>query len=110
MSDGSEDKKLANGDYPLDLQRRISLLRREHPAAEIDIDLLRADGDAAVVKASIRVPGAGSVSALGVVSGERLDRAIERAEQRALERALAIAFSSIAVGMRRPPKYVADTL
>ena len=97
MSDGGEAERTAGDGYPIDLQRKLALLRREHPAAELDVDLIRADGDASVVKASIRIPGAGSISALGVVSGDALDRAIERAEQRAIERALAIAFSAIAV-------------
>jgi len=49
------------------------------------------------VKASITLPGAGAVSALGVIAGGPLDRAIERSEQRALERVLEIVFSGIAV-------------
>jgi hypothetical protein len=106
MSDGGEGEK-STGGYPVELRRRLALLRREHPNAEIDVDLIRADGDAAVVKASIAVPGAGSVSALGVIAGEPLDRAIERAEQRALERVLEIVLSGIAVD--DPPAAVAPT-
>jgi len=94
MADG-DDGNSVSPPYPIELQRRLALLRREHPAAALDVDLIRADGDLAVVKASISLPGAGSVSSLGVVSGEEIGRAIEQAERRAIERALTIASSSI---------------
>jgi hypothetical protein len=96
MADGGEGEK-STGGYTVEMRRRLALLRREHADAEIDVDLIRADGDAAVVKASIALPGAGSVSALGVIAGEPLDRAIERAEQRALERVLEIVLAGIDV-------------
>ena len=96
MADGG-DGSSTNSSYPVDLQRRLTLLRREHPMAALDVELIRADADIAVVKASLTLPGAGSVSSLGVVSGEAISRSIELAERRAIERVLAIALSSIAV-------------
>lgn len=80
------------GDYPVELQRRIHALRREHPEVELDVELASVDDDVAVVKATLRRPGGGSVSSLGAVAGQIRPGTIEQAEQRAIERVLAIAF------------------
>lgn len=97
MSGGREGHNAAAGDYPVELQRRLQALRRDHPEIDIEVDLAHASDNLVVVKATIRLPIGGAVSSLGTVAGEVGPAAIEQAEQRAIERALAIAFPPPAV-------------
>jgi hypothetical protein len=83
---------VGTGDYPVELQRRLQALRRDHPELEIDVDLESAGDELVVVKATVRQSGAGAFSSLGAVSGEPSPMTIEQAELRAVERALSIVF------------------
>ena len=83
---------MGTGDYPVELQRRLQALRRDHAEIEIDVELASADDELVVVKATVRLPGGGAISSLGAVSGELRPAAVEQAELRAIERALSISF------------------
>ena len=89
---GREGRNVGTGDYPVELQRRLQALRRDHAELEIDVDLESAGDGLIVVKATVRQPGAGAISSLGAFSGELSSAAVEQAELRAVERALSVAF------------------
>lgn len=81
-------------DY-LDVRYRLLWLRTEHPDAQIVTELIRADDQCAVFKASVSIPGGGSATGHGSETVSDFNDFIEKAETKALGRALnALGFGS----------------
>jgi hypothetical protein len=82
-------RQLDNGEPYLDVKWRLHWLRSEHPDAQIETDLIAAEADSVVCKATVRLPDGGSAS--GHASATRTPDMthIELAETRAIGRALA---------------------
>lgn len=82
-------RQLANGEPYLDVKWRLHWLRSEHPDAQIETDLIAADSDSVVCKATVRLSDGGSASghASAIRSADMTH--IELAETHAIGRALA---------------------
>ncbi len=72
----------------LDVRHRLLWLRTEHPDAVIVTELIRADDQGAVFKASVSIPGGGSATGHGSETVTDFSDFIEKAETKALGRAL----------------------
>lgn len=81
-------RQLENGSSYLDVKWRLHWLRSEHPDASIHTELVSLEGDTAVCKATVQIPGGGSSSAHGSASSSAGASHIEQAESRAIGRAL----------------------
>lgn len=72
----------------LEVTWRLVWLRQSHPDAHIVTEHTRLDGDQAVMRATITVPGHGSATGYGSATADETPRFVERAESRAIGRAL----------------------
>lgn len=80
--------KVNGGDY-LEVKWRLVWLRSEHPDASIDTEMMNHDGNTAVFRARVSIPGAGSSTGWGSESANDFRDYLEKAETKALGRALA---------------------
>lgn len=80
--------KLQGRDY-LEVKWRLLWLRSDHPDATVDTELLAREGDFALFKATVSVPGRGSATGHGSETAKDFRDYIEKAETKALGRALA---------------------
>jgi hypothetical protein len=75
-------------DY-LEVKWRLLWLRTEHPDASIETELIRDDGEVAVFRARVSIPGGGSATGWGQESERDFGDYLEKAETKSLGRALA---------------------
>ena len=80
--------KVSGSDY-LEVKWRLLWLRQTHPDAAIETELVSHDGQAAIFKAKVSIPGAGSSTGWGSEQYGDFRDYIEKAETKALGRALA---------------------
>jgi len=80
--------KVSGSDY-LEVKWRLLWLRQVHPEASIETELVTHDGQAAVFKARVSIPGGGSSTGWGSEQYGDFRDYIEKAETKALGRALA---------------------
>jgi hypothetical protein len=80
--------KVGGADY-LEVKWRLVWLRETHPDASIDTEMVNLDGDLAVFKASVAIPGGGSATGWGSEGPSDFRDYIEKAETKAIGRALA---------------------
>jgi hypothetical protein len=80
--------KVGGADY-LEVKWRLVWLRQRHPDAAVETELVAHDGDNAIFKAMVTVPGGGSATGWGSESVSDFRDYIEKAETKALGRALA---------------------
>ena len=80
--------KVSGSDY-LEVKWRLLWLRQTHPDASIETELVTHDGQAAIFKAKVSIPGAGSSTGWGSEQYGDFRDYIEKAETKALGRALA---------------------
>lgn len=82
-------RQLDNGEPYLDVKWRLHWLRSEHPDARIETDLIAADADSVVCKATVLLPEGGSATGHASATRTADMTHIELAETRAIGRALA---------------------
>ena len=80
--------KVSGSDY-LEVKWRLLWLRQTHPDASIETELVTHDGQAAIFKAKVSIPGGGSSTGWGSEQYGDFRDYIEKAETKALGRALA---------------------
>jgi len=80
--------KVSGSDY-LEVKWRLLWLRQVHPEASIETELVTHDGQAAIFKAKVTIPGGGSSTGWGSEQYGDFRDYIEKAETKALGRALA---------------------
>jgi hypothetical protein len=80
--------KVSGSDY-LEVKWRLLWLRQVHPDASIETELVTHDGQAAIFKAKVTIPGGGSSTGWGSEQYGDFRDYIEKAETKALGRALA---------------------
>ncbi len=80
--------KVSGSDY-LEVKWRLLWLRQVHPDASIETELVTHDGQAAIFKAKVSIPGGGSSTGWGSEQYGDFRDYIEKAETKALGRALA---------------------
>lgn len=80
--------KVSGSDY-LEVKWRLLWMRSEHPDAFIETEMVTHDGQFAVFKARVTIPGAGSATGWGSEQYGDFRDYIEKAETKALGRALA---------------------
>lgn len=78
-----------NGRDYLEVKWRLVWLRSLHPDASIDTELIHVDGNSAVFRARVTLPGGASASGWGSESAADFHDFLEKAETKALGRALA---------------------
>jgi len=82
-------RQLDNGEPYLDVKWRLHWLRSEHPDAQIETDLIAADADSVVCKATVRLSDGGSATGHASATRSADMTHVELAETRAIGRALA---------------------
>src|SRR5215212_1031617 len=80
--------KVGNSDY-LEVKWRLVWLRETNPDASIDTELVSHDGQEAVFRARVSIPGSGSATGWGSEAADDFRDYLEKAETKALGRALA---------------------
>ncbi len=80
--------KVGGADY-LEVKWRLVWLRELHPNATIETELVRHDGNLAVFRARVSIPGGGSATGWGSEGVDDFRDYLEKAETKALGRALA---------------------
>jgi hypothetical protein len=80
--------KVGNSDY-LEVKWRLVWLRETNPDALIDTELVSHDGQMAVFRARVAIPGGGSATGWGSEAMDDFRDYLEKAETKALGRALA---------------------
>ncbi len=80
--------KVGGADY-LEVKWRLVWLRQRHPEAAIETELVAHEGDTAIFKATVTIPGGGSATGWGSENVNDFRDYIEKAETKALGRALA---------------------
>lgn len=88
----------------LEVKWRLLWLRRAHPNAAIETELVETDERHSVFKATVTIPGAGSATGYGSETADDFGDHLERAETKALGRALlALGFAAefVPEGQRR---------
>jgi hypothetical protein len=80
--------KVGNSDY-LEVKWRLVWLRETNPEASIDTELVSHDGQEAVFRARVSIPGGGSATGWGSEAADDFRDYLEKAETKALGRALA---------------------
>lgn len=79
---------LGGRDY-LEVKWRLLWLRTAHPEAIIATELVRLEGDMALFRAKVSIPGSGEATGWGSETAADFEDYIEKAETKALGRALA---------------------
>ncbi len=77
-----------SGEDYLDVKHRLLWLRTEHPDAQIVTEHIQIDGQSAIFKATVTIPGGGTASGHGSETAGDFPDYIEKAETKALGRAL----------------------
>jgi hypothetical protein len=80
--------KVGSSDY-LEVKWRLVWLRESNPDASIDTELVSHDGQMAVFRARVSIPGGGSATGWGSEAQDDFRDYLEKAETKALGRALA---------------------
>ena len=80
--------KVGGGDY-LEVKWRLVWLREVHPDAKIETEMVSHDGNHAIFRAHVSIPGGGSATGWGSEGYDDFRDYIEKAETKALGRALA---------------------
>jgi hypothetical protein len=80
--------KVGSSDY-LEVKWRLVWLRETNPDASIDTELVSHDGQMAVFRAKVAIPGGGSATGWGSEAVDDFRDYLEKAETKALGRALA---------------------
>jgi hypothetical protein len=80
--------RVNGGDY-LELKWRLVWLRDRHPDAEIATELVWHEGQEALFRAAVRIPGGGSATGWGSENAGDFRDYLEKAETKAIGRALA---------------------
>lgn len=80
--------KVGGGDY-LEVKWRLVWFRTEHPDGQIETELVSHEGDMAVFRARVTIPGGGSATGWGSEAADDFRDYLEKAETKALGRALA---------------------
>lgn len=80
--------KVSGSDY-LEVKWRLVWLRETHPDARIETEMISHEGDFAVFKATVTIPGGGSATGWGSEGADDFRDYIEKAETKAIGRALA---------------------
>lgn len=80
--------KVSGSDY-LEVKWRLLWLRTEHPDATIETEMTTYDGQSAVFRARVTIPGGGSATGWGTEQYNDFRDFVEKAETKALGRALA---------------------
>jgi len=80
--------KVGSSDY-LEVKWRLVWLRESNPDASIDTELVSHDGQLAVFRARVSIPGGGSATGWGSEAQDDFRDYLEKAETKALGRALA---------------------
>src|SRR3954451_10587615 len=80
--------KVGSSDY-LEVKWRLVWLREANPDATIDTELVSHDGQLAVFRARVSIPGGGSATGWGSEAQDDFRDYLEKAETKALGRALA---------------------
>lgn len=78
---------ISGKDY-LEVKWRIVWLRTEHPEAEIDTNMESYNGQEAIFKATVKIPGMGSATGWGSEDAQGFGDFLEKAETKAIGRAL----------------------
>jgi hypothetical protein len=80
--------RVSGSDY-LEVKWRLVWLRQRHPDAVIETQLVEHEGDSAIFRASVSIPGGGSSTGWGSEHAGDFRDYIEKAETKAIGRALA---------------------
>lgn len=80
---------VVNGSDYLEVKWRLVWLRSEHADAQIETELMTHDGNRAVFRARVTLPGGGSATGWGTEDAVNFPNYLEAAETKALGRALA---------------------
>ncbi len=80
--------RVNGGDY-LEVKWRLVWLRDRHPNAEIATELVSHEGQEALFRAAVRIPGGGSATGWGSENAGDFRDYLEKAETKAIGRALA---------------------
>lgn len=100
--DGLQTVRLRGDVEYLGVAQRLVWLRRDHPDATIETEVIRLDDETAVFRARVTIPGGGSATGHGSETASDFTDYIEKAETRALGRALhALGYDLLEPGRQR---------